>query len=87
MLDCPDLKEKLEQREKEVTMEFQDLWAQWERTGSVDLVVMLDPLDLKELKERQELQEIGASQVQMVFQAKREPRVKEEYQEQLVPKV
>lgn len=34
-------------------MELRVHWAQWEMTGSVDPVVMLDPSGLRDLQERQ----------------------------------
>lgn len=68
-------------------MVFRVHWDQWEKTGSVDPEVMVDPSGPQDLKERQELQETEVSQVQMVYQAKREPREKEEYQGRLAPKV
>lgn len=87
MSEFLDSKEKLESREREVTMELQVHWAQWERTESVDPVVMVDPSDHQDLQERQELQETEVSQVQMVYLDKREPRVKEDFQGRPVPKV
>lgn len=59
-------------------MVFRVHWAQWERTESADPEVMLDLSGLQDLQERQALQEIEVSQVPMVYQAKREPRVRED---------
>lgn len=84
---CPDSKEKLDSRENEVTMEFPVHWAQWERMESVDPEVTLDPLDLQDLQERPELQETEVFQAQMVYRARREPRVREGCQGPPVPKV
>lgn len=86
-MECLDSKEKLDPRVKEGTMVFQVHWAQWERTGSVDLEGMLDPSGLQDLQERQALQETEVSPVQMVCQAQRELRVNEDCQGHLVPKV